>query len=73
MYDNVDLFISNSNKTRPRSVEFTLEKMSKINNVDVEIYSLRDTYIAIFMMNNRYYDLEFNGNIDDLIEFIKNM
>lgn len=73
MYDNFDLFISNSNKSRPRSVEFTLEKMSKINNVDVEIYSLRDTYIALFMMNNRYYDLEFNGNIDNLIEFIKNM
>lgn len=73
MYDNFDLFISNSNKSRPRSIEFTLEKMSKINNIDVEIYSLRDTYIALFMMNNKYYDLEFKGNIDDLIEFIKNM
>ena len=73
MYDNFDLFISNSNKSRPRSVEFTLEKMSKVNSVDVEIYSLRDTYIALFMMNNKYYDIEFKGNIDDLIEFIKNM
>lgn len=50
------------------------EKMSKINNVDVEISKYKDLYLASFKYNDLFFDVETSGiTIDELVDVLESI